>query len=242
MKSVILLCALAASANADAPAAAADLLATADRARGGLANGVTWDVELVAHDGDETTRRSFLIKARATDAYVEALEPPRTKGEIMIFNDRTIWYTKPSLRKPVSISARQRLSGLAANGDIASTNYARDYVGTVVGEDAVDGEPAWRLELKAKATNVTYDRIRYWISKTRGIGIKAEFLTVDGAVFKSAGFEYGNKVALAGVSYVFISKMTIRDAASQASTEIFYANARAEDHPESTFNINNVAR
>ena len=43
----------------------------------------------------------------------------------------------------MSISARQRLTGLAANGDIASTNYARDYEGTIVGEEVVDGEPTW---------------------------------------------------------------------------------------------------
>ena len=110
------------------------------------------------------------MKARGDDALVEALAPARYKGEIMLFNDRTIWFVKPGLRKPVSISARQRLTGLAANGDIASTNYARDYEGTIVGEEAVDGDPAWKLELKARAKNVTYDRIRSWISKKRRLG------------------------------------------------------------------------
>ena len=37
-----------------------------------------------------------------------------------------------------TISLNQNTAN-AANGDIATTNYARDYEGTVVGEEAVDG-------------------------------------------------------------------------------------------------------
>ena len=60
----------------------------------------------------------------------------------MLFNDRTIWFIKPGLRKPVSISARQRLVGDAANGDIATTNYARDYDGaTLATTRSAEGQP-----------------------------------------------------------------------------------------------------
>jgi hypothetical protein len=114
---------------------AASLLAASDRARGGLERGVTWTVELEATEEGSVSRSTHLVRARGTDALVEALSPPRRKGEVMLFNDRNIWFVKPGLRRPVAISARQRLQGQAANGDIASTNYARDYTGTVVGEE-----------------------------------------------------------------------------------------------------------
>ncbi len=223
---------------------AVELLTSADRARGGVGQGITWNVTVEATEDGETTTRSFLVKARGDDALVEALTPARYKGEIMLFNDRTIWFVKPGLRKPVSISARQRLSGLAANGDIASTNYARDYEGAIVGEEVVDGDSAWKLELKAKARNVTYDRIRSWISKKRRLGLKAEFLTVSGEVFKTAAFEYGNRLkSEKGAELEFVSTMTIRDAGgSGAVTVLTYAQPRAEAHPTSIFNINNVVR
>ena len=237
------LCLLLPGVTAQSPTAL-ELLTSADRARGGVGQGITWTVTVEATEDGETTTRSFLVKARGDDALVEALAPARYKGEIMLFNDRTIWFVKPGLRKPVSISARQRLSGLAANGDIASTNYARDYEGTIVGEEVVDGDPAWKLELKAKAKNVTYDRIRSWISKKRRLGLKAEFLTVSGEVFKTASFEYGNKLKTAqGAEFEFVSKMTIRDAGgSGAVTVLTYAQPRGETHPTSIFNINNVVR
>jgi hypothetical protein len=220
------------------------LLRASDRSRGGLASGVTWTVALEATEEGTTTHATYLVRSRENDALAEALAPPRRKGEIFLFNDRTIWFVKPGLRRPVSISARQRLQGEAANGDISSTNYARDYEGAVAGEDVVDGEPAWRLELKARTKSVTYDRIRYWISKKRGLGVKAEFLTVGGDLFKTATFEYGNRVRLpGGEPFDFVSRMTIRDAMGAGNVTVLdFQSPRAEAHPASLFNVNNVAR
>jgi hypothetical protein len=228
--------------RADGPNAE-ELLRAADRARGGLDEGITWNVEVVANEEGNATNKSFLVKARGVDALSEATAPPRNKGEMMLFNDRTLWFVKPGLKKPVSISARQKLSGDAANGDIASTNYARDYDGTVVGEEAIEGEEAWKLELKARAKNVTYDRIRYWISKSRRLGIKAEFLTLDGEVFKSATFAYGNSLELGGKKMELVSEMRIRDAVvTDRLTLIKFSAPRSEKHAPSIFNINNVIR
>ena len=230
------------AALAQAPSADA-LLKDADRARGGVATGITWNATVEATEEDQTSVRTFLVKARGNDALVESLSPPRYKGEIMLFNDRTIWFVKPGLRKPVSISARQRLSGEAANGDIASTNYARDYEGTIAGEEEVGGEPAYRLELKARAKNVTYDRIRYWIAKKRHLGLKAEFLTVGGDVFKAATFEYGNTLRGTAGTFDFVSRMIINDATGAGGvTTIRFDQPRPEVHPASMFNINNVVR
>ncbi len=236
-----------ASLLAAAPAGAPDpeaLLRDSDRARGALPEGVTWTVVVDSTEDGETTRRSYLVRARGVDALCEALSPPRHKGEVILFNDRTIWYVKPGLRRPVAISARQRLQGDAATGDITSTNYARDYAGTVVGEDEVDGEPAWRLDLVARSKSVTYDRIRYWVSKKRRLALKAEFLTVSGEVFKTATFEYGSRVRLPGGGDVdFVSRMTIRDAMGAGNvTTLAFASPRAERHAPAIFNINNVAR
>jgi len=218
-------------------------LRDADRARGGVGTGITWNALVESDEEGRHTARSFLVKARGDDALVEATAPARNKGEILLFNDRVIWFVKPGLRRPVSISARQRLSGDASNGDISSTNYARDYEGTIAAEDAVGGEPAYRLELKARAKSATYDRIRYWISKRRHLGLKAEFLTVGGDMFKTAEFEYGNSLRSSTGDYPFVSLMMIKDATGAGTvTRILFDTPRAEAHPVTMFNINNVVR
>ena len=233
---------LCATPDAGAPTAL-ELLEASDRSRGGLEQGITWTVEIASTDDGVATTRSYLVKARGTDAIAEATAPPRAKGEQMLFNDRTLWFLKPGLRKPVSISARQKLSGEAANGDIASTNYARDYDGVVVGEEAVGGEATYRLELKAKASNVTYDRIRYWVSKERRLGLKAEFLTVSGECFKTATFAYQNSLVVGGKKMVFVSTMTITDAmGSGAVSVIRFGDPKAETHAPNLFNVNNLVR
>ncbi len=235
---------LVAAASAEPVPDAASLLRDADRARGGLEQGVTWTVEVESTEEGTTRSRAFHVRARGVDALVEAVSPPRYKGEVYLFNDRNIWFVKPGLRRPVSISARQRLQGEAANGDIASTNYARDYAGTIVGEEAVDGEPAWRLDLVARRPEVTYDKIRYWISKRRRLGLKAEFLTVGGDLFKTATVEYGNRVrGRGGESFEFVSRGTLRDALGAGNVTVLrYVSPRAETHAPSLFNVNNVVR
>jgi hypothetical protein len=243
MIALLVVSTLLAAAPAGVPDAEA-LLRDSDRARGGLEEGVTWTVVVDSTEEGETTRRSYLVRARGADALCEALSPPRHKGEVILFNDRTIWYLKPGLRRPIAISARQRLQGDAATGDISSTNYARDYAGTIAGEDQVNDEPAWRLDLVARNKSVTYDRIRYWISKKRRLGLKAEFLTVSGDVFKTAAFEYGSRVKLPSAGEVdFVSRMTIRDAMGAGNvTVLAFESPRAERHAPAIFNVNNVAR
>jgi hypothetical protein len=238
--------ALLSSALAAAPPGAPDagpLLRDSDRARGALPGGITWIVELESLEEGARKAKTMIVKARGVDALAETVAPPRAKGERVLFNDRALWFVKPGLRRPVSISARQRFQGDASNGDIASTNYARDYAGAVVGEEEVAGEPAWRLDLVARASDVTYDRIRYWISKRRHLGLKAEFLTVGGDLFKTATFEYGNRLRIGAETIDFVSRMTIRDAMGTGSvTTLTFSAPRAETHAPSLFNVNNVAR
>ena len=219
------------------------LLRVADRARGGSDEGVRWTIQLKVEDDGDTQTRSYLVRARGADALVEALAPPRNKGEIYLFNDQNLWFIKPGLHKPISLSARQRLTGDAANGDIANTNYARDYDATLAGEELVEGEPCHRLDLKARAKSVTYDKIRYWISKARGLGVKAEFRTVSDQVFKTATFQYTNKIHTPTGDHEFVSRMEIRDPAKpRARTIIEFGDPHLERLDVSLFNINNVAR
>ena len=232
--------------SATPPAApdATALLRDSDRARGGLENGITWSLAIESTEDGETTRRAMDVRARSPDALCETLAPARHKGEVYLFNDRAIWFMKPGLRRPIAISPRQRLQGEASNGDVTATNYVRDYQGTVVGEDTVDGQPTWVVELVAKAADVTYDRIRYWILKKEHLGVKAEFLTVAGEVFKTATLKYGNQVKLPGGKEIaFVSVMTIKDAmGAGGATVLTYTDPHADTHAPSMFNVNNLLR
>lgn len=224
---------------------AADLLAESDRSRGAAkgTQGLSWTADVENLEDGVKSEVTYLIKARDNDAIAEATAPARQKGEIILFNDRVLWFVKPGLKKPVSISPRQKLVGQTANGDIASTQYARDYEPTLTGEDTINGKAAWVLELKAKAKNVTYDQIRYWISKKERLAVKAEFLTLSGEVFKTAELKYANSLKLGGKSFPFVSELVITDAAKKENkSTIRYKEPKEVNLSPSMFNVNNLMR
>lgn len=220
------------------------LLKQSDRARGSVEKGLSWISEVETTEEGQTTKKKFKVRAQYVNAYVEALEPSRNKGEVYLFNDRAMWFFKPSLRKPVTISARQKLSGQAANGDIASTHYARDYTPTLERTEVVDGEKSFVLLLKAKANNLTYDQIRYWIRESDGLAIQAEFLTLQGKAFKRAKMKYDNKVlGLNDNSTAFISQIEIVDAKLENNKSVIrYIEPKLDTHRETLFNVNNLKR
>lgn len=222
----------------------AQVLKDSDSARGGLDKGMSWKVVVKSHEDGSISEREFLVRAKAKDAVVDSQAPAKFKGETYLFNDKNMWFYKPSLKKPVSISARQKLSGQAANGDIATTNYTQDYTPSLEkSEPCGKGDTCYVLLLQAKSKTSTYDKIRYWVSTKTHLGVKAEFLTVQGKPFKKAVFEYKNSVSHAGKQTKFISRMLIQDVKNPDEKSILsYSKPKIEDHPISIFNVNNLSR
>ena len=214
------------------------LLKHSDQARGGGLPGIVWEIRLVSRDGvkvDEAQR--LLVKAVDESSVAETQEPVRFKGSKLLQVERNMWLTRPGLSKPIPISPRQRMSGQASNGDIAATNYAGDYDAQMHGEEMLDGEACYVLDLSAKHKRTTYDRIRYWVSVKRGVGIKAEFYSVSGKLLKTANFEYGNAIEHEGKRIPFISKMTIRDALIDAETSMEFGTVKVRKIPAADFDL-----
>lgn len=216
----------------------AEVLEKADRARG-KGPGLVWTIEMKSVEGGDAKDQTVEVKARDNDALVTFLAPARVKGQKMLMVGRNMWFVKPGVSKPIPISPRQKLMGQAANGDIASTNYAGDYEGRFLPEETVGSEPCYVLDLTAKSNNLTYDRIVYWVSKKRLVGVKADFYTVSGKKFKSAVFEHDNLVSIGGEKYPFVSSMVITDALRPADvTTLKFGQIGVREVPDSTFNLN----
>ena len=220
---------------------ATDVIRASDRSRGGSEAGLVWTAEVQSAEDGETTTRSYQIKARAGDALVETMTPEKNKGELMLFNDTNLWFYRNGLRKPVTLSKRQRLTGQASNGDIAATDYAGNYTATLLGEEAVDGEAAYKMMLKSKSASNTYDQIRYWVSKSRKLALKAEFLTLQGEAFKRATFKYENQLATAKGTIPFVSEMRIEDGEFRNNYSVIkYLNPAEKTLGHAIFNVSNL--
>ncbi len=219
-----------------------DILRKADQARGN-AEGVEWRIDIRSVERGREQKRTLRVRARGFNSLAEFLAPPNVKGQKLLMLDRNMWFAKPGLSKPVPISPRQKLLGGAANGDIASTNYAGDYTIVKTSEDTVNGEKCYLFDLKASDNRATYDRILYWISMERLVGLKAEFYTVSGKMFKTAVFEYKNSITINGKLREFISRMVITNALMKNDvTTMNYGRVVIRKIPDSVFNLNLLTR
>ena len=228
--------------SAQADLAPQEILKKADQARGNT-GGVEWEIEIQSTEDGRQQQRLLKVAARDFNSLAEFLEPAKVKGQKILMIDRNMWFLKPGLSKAVPISPRQKLMGGAANGDIASTNYAGDYEVSRFSEDQADGVACYLFDLKAIDKKVTYDRIKYWISKGHLVGIKAEFYTVSGKLFKTAGFKYENSITIDGQAHAFISQMIIIDAVVKEDvTTMIYRKAVVKKIPDSVFNLNLLLR
>jgi Outer membrane lipoprotein-sorting protein len=220
-----------------------EILEHADRARGNVA-GIIWDIKITTVEDGVKESRGLTVKVKKNNTLARYTSPPNMNDRMVLMLDRNMWFIRSGLSKPVSISPRQKLLGDAASGDIASTNYAADYHAKLLDGESVRGESCYVLDLRAVNKNVTYDRIKYWVSKERLLGVKAEFYTVSGKLFKSAEFKYGNRVRIDEKTEIpFISELLIRDAIQRDKvTTLTYSNIKVRDIPDSVFNLNLLLR
>jgi hypothetical protein len=217
------------------------LLKLSDQARGGGLPGLSWYVDVV-NTGNGTDDQSMRLHIKATDSasIAETFEPLRSKGTKMLQVGYNMWLSKPGLKKPVPISPRQRLTGQAAIGDIAATNYQRDYTVKFLRDEMINKQQCHVLELTANNHQTTYDRLRYWISEGQGVGVRAEFYSVSGKLLKHAEFEYENRIEIQGKSVPFISRMVITDALTDARTTLDYSQIKVQAISPDQFDVSHL--
>jgi hypothetical protein len=237
---VALALALAAADNsAEESTLATEILKKTDIERGGGLPGIAWNIHAQVKSRDSELVRDLKVKACKQDSVAEFTGPASVKGQKLLLVGRNMWFVQPGLQRPVPISQRQRLTGLASNGDIAATDYAGDYTAKVAREESINGESCYVLDLHANNKSVAYDRVLYWVSKSRLVALRADFYTVSGKALKSASFEYGNRISYQGRDWPFISRMTITDPLDPDSVTVMeYSRVQAARIPPSDFNVN----
>ena len=220
-----------------------DILRASDRARGNL-DGIVWNITITTTGDGASESRGMTVKVKKNNTLAKFTSPANMNDRMVLMVGRNMWFIRSGLKKPVSLSPRQKLLGDAANGDIASTNYIDDYHAVLLGEETVRSEPCYVLDLKAANKNVTYDRIKYWVSKERLVGVQAEFYTLSGKLFKTAELKYNNRISINGQEEIpFVSELIIKDAIQKDRvTTMTYGRIKVEPIPDSTFNLNLLVR
>jgi len=146
-------------------------------------------MEMVAHRQDGSTRsyKFRALKSGLQKSRVWFVEPASAKGQEMLKVGDNMWVYMPSLKRALRIASRESFQGGDFNnGDIMRVNYVADYSAKLLPEaDAA----AWVVELSAKTSEASYDRIRLWLDKVKRLPVKAEYYAASGKLLRSANFE-----------------------------------------------------
>jgi outer membrane lipoprotein-sorting protein len=219
-----------------------EILQKADEARGNI-GGVSWEVSVTTQEGDRKIDMKCEVWARGFDIFAKILAPPKFSNSRILMLKGNIWFYKPGTSRAVPISARQKLMGNAVYADIAAINYAEDYEATRLSPDTVSGEPCYVFFLKAKSKECVYDRIVYWVSVSRLVGLRADYYTLSGKKIKSSLMEYSNTVSRDGQKYPFISSLEINDELTKSGpTIIRFEKPTLQSVPDYLFDPDQIAK
>ena len=117
---------------------------------------------------------------------VRYTSPAKERGTAYLRNGANTWLYLPSAEKVVRVGAKQNFGGGDfSNADIFRLSLVNDYVPTVAGEETWEGQPCYKLDLKAKDRSVAYDRVVYWVrSDGTFFPVRAEYYTISGRKLK----------------------------------------------------------
>ncbi len=173
---------LAAPAYADP--SALDLMRSYDRIMG--PENFDAVTRMVAHRDDGTVRSyKMAVLKKGDDKFRIAFqEPAAVVGQELLRQGDNLWVYMPNLKRAVRLANRDSFQGGDFNNaDVLRVKYEADYTGTV----SADGD-AWVLELKAKTTAASYDKIKLWLRKADTMPTKGEYYTASGKMLRKAEF------------------------------------------------------
>jgi hypothetical protein len=228
---------------ARAAPSAAEIVATADKARN-PDDPFRVSLELVeyqrgqAHDAVNLTVHSKVdTRTRQYRNLVRFVGPPRDTGKLVLLDASNMWFYDPASKASVRISAQQRLVGQASDGDVLTVNLAHDYAPRLVGEERVQdadhqARDAWHLDLTASTGEATYTRLELWVEKETYRTVKAKFYSDSGRLLKLAYYRRWEQQLGAARPMETI----IVDAVdTHLVTKITYSNYRGEQVQEAWF-------
>ncbi len=182
--------------------------------------------------GELQKTRDYTVYLKPGRRSLVLFRSPNEVGQKMLLLDDKFWIIMPSSRRPVRITASQKLLGEASSGDIATLTWSEDYDGELKGVEVVDGIPCRVLLLHATRKGVTYEGIELYLAEQDNRPIKANLYVASGKLAKVAHFEMGE---LNGRHQIVAMKLVDRIQTARV-TEIHYLDMRPHATPDKLFN------
>lgn len=183
---------------------------------------------------------TYAMKAADRErALIVGTSPEHYRGRILLRARRQYYLHLRSIKNPLRVAPQQGFRGDVANADIARVDYTADYEPALAGEEVIEGMECHVLDLTARASDVAYRRLRYWIEKGTRRPVKSEHYAVSGRILKTVFYEDYRRSLGAERPH----RMRIVDGIDPTQTTVIeYTDLRRETFPERIFNPSYLTR
>lgn len=112
--------------------------------------------------------------------------PEVNKGQGYLREDDNVWFYDPTSRKFSFSSIKENIQNSEAkNSDLTKRSYSDDYTVTGTKEGTVGKIAVWIMDLKAKTSDVSYERVVLYVRKDRTMLLKQEDYSVSGRLMRT---------------------------------------------------------
>jgi len=132
-------------------------------------------------DGDRKEFVFYTVKKGKDNVVALFLDPPSEKGRSSLRQGENMWLYIPNVGKPIRITSLQSVvGGVFNNSDLLRLDYSTEYdVENIKEEDR-----KYIFDLKAKARNVAYDRLKMWVDQQALVPLTIEAYAASGMLIK----------------------------------------------------------
>ncbi len=173
----------------------------------------------------ERTAHYTLIAHGKDHSLVLMREPPNLYPGLMLIAEGVYWLLLPRSNHAFQLSPRHILNGDVSNGDLTRGNLQALYATQFDGEERIDGEDCWRLELTRTGELGLYPRIRCWITKQQFRPLKFEYIGETGTLQRVARYEDYRD----GPTGVRAMRVVVDDPVAEQQTVMTFTNLRKLD-------------
>lgn len=219
------------------------LLHDAEVSRGVLSsNGIEWTVQGQSVSKGEATTGKLVVKAQGAHALATVLAPESSEGKQYLLSNGEMYFYRPGAKRAVKVPKRQRVTGDASIGDVASASFLDEYQIAGTSTEKLGAEDCTVFELKAKTgSRPSYSKIKLWVSNSARVSRQAHFFAASGKHLRTAKYEHNSKVTVGGKSIPFLSKLTVEELlGTPKTTTLTYTGYKFTSFPAATFDVDSM--
>lgn len=137
-------------------------------------------------DGAKSVQTARMYRRDSNSAYTILLTSPDDRGKGYVQYDNTIWFYDPHDKQFVLTSAKDKFENSNANtGDFTPQHYSRDYAIVSAQTVKLGTLSCVVFDLKAKIKDVSYPKIKVWVTADDGLIRKKEDYSLSGQLLRT---------------------------------------------------------